>query len=157
MISHDFDFLFGSWRVEHRRRRTRLGGPEAWDELSGSMTCRPILGGLGNSDEFLVTNLGPIGSTLRLFDLAEKRWSIYWVSKRTGRLEPPVHGKFEDGVGFFYGDDVHDGRPITVRFVWEVLSSDTASWQQAFSADGGASWESNWVMALTRQAGPPHS
>jgi hypothetical protein len=149
-ISHDFDFLFGRWQVDHRRRRTRLGGPDAWDRSPGEMTCRPILDGLGNCDEFLVPELGPIGSTLRLFDLAAKRWSIHWSSRSTGRLEPPLHGAFQDGVGLFYGDDVHEGRPITVRFIWEAPTPHTARWQQAFSADAGTTWETNWVMELTR-------
>lgn len=150
-VSHDFDFLFGDWHVEHQRRRTRLSGPDAWDRFSGEMSCRPILDGLGNADEFSVPEQGPIGATLRLFDLEARRWSIHWSSRSTGRLEPPLYGTFEGGVGLFYGDDVHAGRPIRVRFIWEALAPDSARWQQAFSPDGGSTWETNWFMVMTRR------
>ena len=28
---------------------------------------------------------------------------------------------------------------------------DTAHWEQAFSEDGGKTWEKNWIMNLTRE------
>ena len=64
-------------------------------------------------------------------------------------LDPPVFGTFDGGIGVFDGEDTFDGRPILVRFVWSGVTTPTPRWEQAFSADGGDSWESNWVMEFT--------
>jgi len=37
-----------------------------------------------------------------------------------------------------------------VRFVWSNVTAPTPRWEQAFSADGGETWETNWVMEFTR-------
>jgi hypothetical protein len=66
-------------------------------------------------------------------------------------MDPPVVGGFAGDRGEFYGEDVDEGRPVRVRFVWTRLSPDTARWEQAFSYDGGP-WETNWVMEFTRAA-----
>jgi hypothetical protein len=60
-------------------------------------------------------------------------------------------------VGTFVADDTLDGRPIRVRFVWSRITARSAQWEQAFSADGGASWEINWVMQFERAATPSGS
>ncbi|HJQ37589.1 MAG TPA: DUF1579 domain-containing protein, partial [Thermoanaerobaculia bacterium] len=51
-----------------------------------------------------------------------------------------------DGVGHFEGDDHHEGTPVRVRFTW----TQEPRWEQAFSTDGGATWETNWIMRFTR-------
>ena len=152
---HDFDFLFGRWRVANERLRDRLAGSTEWQRFDAILDCRPILGGVGNVDEFVTDELDAdvfVGATLRLYDRARQRWSLYWASNRTGVLEPPVVGSFADGVGRFEGDDVHAGRPVRVRFVWSGIGADRAQWEQAFSPDGGRSWETNWRMRLSRLA-----
>ena len=55
-----------------------------------------------------------------------------------------------DGIGTFIGEDTFDGRPILVRFRWSGITDRAVRWEQAFSEDGGATWEVNWVMDLTR-------
>ena len=149
---HAFDFLAGRWRVRHRKLRRRLAGCTDWDEFNGTLECRPVLGGLGNVDENVIED--PSGTyqalALRLFDPASGLWSIWWVDGRRGLLEPPVHGRFEQGVGHFAGEDRLDGRPIHIRFFWSGAGTDRPRWEQAFSADGGAEWETNWIMQLER-------
>lgn len=88
------------------------------------------------------------GLTVRLFDLARQVWTIHWADSRTGRLDPPLEGRFEDGRGIFFGDDQHEGRPVRVRFIWNA--GRTPRWEQAFSTDGGATWETNWIMDFER-------
>jgi hypothetical protein len=146
----DFDFLIGSWTVEHRRLTQRLVGATDWDTFRGTAVCRAVLDGVGNVDEITLPALGAVGMTVRLFNRATGSWSLHWSSSLTGTFEPPVVGGFEDGVGRFYGDDVHDGRPIRVRYVWDGITPTAARWQQAFSVDHGQTWETNWVMAFTR-------
>jgi hypothetical protein len=150
---HDFDFLPGRWTVHHRRLKERLAGSDKWEEFDGTSTAWPLLGGAGNIDDNVLEL--PEGTyraiTLRSFDPVANRWSIWWLDGRNpGVLDPPVVGRFEDGVGTFIGRDTFRGRPILVRFLWSTISDTTWRWEQAFSPDDGASWEVNWVMELTR-------
>jgi hypothetical protein len=149
----DFDFWMGTWRIHNRRLRERLAGATEWDEFEARGQTWPILNGLGNRDEFR-TGFWPdfVGTTLRLFDPATRQWSIYWADSVRGRLEPPVVGSFEGDTGTFYGDDVWQGRPIRVRFIWTRAPG--VRWEQAFSTDGGKTWETNWTMDMTREDRP---
>jgi hypothetical protein len=150
---HDFDFLFGDWRVHSERLRARLVGCSDWETFEATNHCRPILGGVGNVDEFVTSwNGGFRGATLRLFDLEQQQWSIYWASNRTGVLEPPVVGRFSDRIGTLFGHDSHEGTPVLVRFIWSDITETGALWQQAFSTDDGKTWETNWRMRFTRVA-----
>jgi hypothetical protein len=151
---HDFDFLIGGWSVEHRRLRDRLVGATEWDTFAGVGECRPVLGGIGNVDEIHMPALGAVGMTVRLFDVRRRMWSLHWASSVTGTFEPAVVGGFESGVGRFYGDNVHEGQPIRVRYIWDEITSAAARWQQAFSVDDERTWETNWVMKFTRQSPP---
>ena len=146
----DFDFLVGSWRVEHRRLKRRWTRSGDWDRFEGASTCRGALGGLVNIDEIAMPGRGFSGFTVRTFDLARRLWSIRWINSTRGVIEPPVVGRFENGRGVFEGDDTDEGRAIRVRFVWDAITPDSARWRQAFSDDGGLTWETNWVMVFTR-------
>jgi hypothetical protein len=157
---HDFDFLAGRWRVLHRRLRERLVGSEEWQEFDGTCAMQPILGGSANVDDN-VLNL-PSGAyraaSIRAFDASLKRWSIWWLDGRAPhRLDVPVVGGFENGVGTFYADDTLDGRPIRVRFRWTDTRAGSARWEQAFSADSGTTWETNWTMMFQRIREPDQS
>jgi hypothetical protein len=89
--------------------------------------------------------------TLRSFDLQTQTWAIWWLDGRTPHaLDVPMIGAFRDGVGTFHADDTLAGRPIRVRFLWTRTCEDAPQWEQAFSADGGESWETNWVMQFNR-------
>ena len=146
----DFHFLYGRWAVAHRRLKARGAGCTDWDEFDGTAFCQGLMGGLCNVDE---NDLGEHGHglTFRTFDVEARRWSIYWVDA-SGALGAPVHGRFENGVGRFEGDDACGGRPVRVAFLWEAITTGGARWSQAFSYDDGATWETNWVMTFTRSA-----
>lgn len=154
---HDFDFYLGRWQVAHRRLDARLVGCTTWTEFAGTTTVWPLLGGLGNIDDNLLElPTGPYrAATLRAFDPAAGTWSIWWLDGRTpGRLDPPVVGRFVDRRGRFECDDTLDGRPIRVRFDWSAVDPARPTWEQAFSPDGGATWEVNWQMRFTRAPAP---
>ena len=148
-----FDFLHGEWTSRQRRLRERLAGSDEWDEFEATLVCRPILDGLGNEDE-LRTGFdgGFVGMTFRFFDPRSGQWSIYWASSARPALllESPVIGAFSGDVGVFECDDTFAGRPIRVRYTWSDVASPTPRWAQAFSEDGGKSWETNWTAEFTR-------
>jgi hypothetical protein len=147
-----FDFLLGRWRVRHRKLRARLAGADDWFEFDGILEVLPVLGGLGNIDRNVLDDPSGryLATSLRLFDGRSGEWSIRWIDARFPGIDPPVTGRFEGRVGRFYGDGEHQGRPIRVRFTYQDISFDQARWDQAFSADGGRSWETNWIMNFTR-------
>jgi hypothetical protein len=144
----DFDFLLGSWNVANRMLRRRLAGSDDWEEFAATAVVRPILDGLGNEDVFRTEHDGGfVGMSFRFFDPEKRRWSIYWAdSRRPGELDPPMVGCFEGDLGVFHGEDVHRGRPVLVRFTWLRVTTESPRWEQAFSDDGGRTWETNWVM-----------
>jgi hypothetical protein len=149
--ARDFDFFMGSWRVHNRRLRKRLAGSDEWDAFEATVVARPLLDGVGNEDEFRTDyDGGFIGMSFRFFDPEKKRWSIYWAdTRRPGELDPPVFGAFSGDSGTFEGEDTFEGRPILVRFLWSGATTRTPRWEQAFSEDGGETWETNWVMGFT--------
>jgi hypothetical protein len=149
--ARDFDFWMGRWKVHNRRLRRRLAGSDEWEEFEATSVARPVLDGLGNEDEFRTDYRGGfVGMSFRFFDPEKKRWAIYWAdSRRSGELDPPVFGSFSGDTGVFEGEDVFEGRPILVRFIWSGVTTPTPRWEQAFSDDGGGTWETNWVMEFT--------
>lgn len=150
--ARDFDFIHGAWRVRHRRLNRRLAASTDWAEFGGTLHAEPILGGLGNFDRNVIDlpEERYEACTLRLFDAASGSWSLHWIDGRRAKLDPPLTGRFSNGVGQFFGDDVFEGRRIRVRFLWSHVAQGGARWEQAFSADSGASWETNWIMEFTR-------
>jgi hypothetical protein len=152
----DFDFLFGRWTVRSRRLVARLQGATEWQEFEATAEAHGLPTGLGNQDVFRSDHIpGFVGMTFRFFDPKSRTWAIYWVDNQVGLLEPPVIGSFSGDTGVFKGPDVFRGRPITVRFLWSRGTAGGPRWEQAFSADGGQSWETNWVMEFTRVADRP--
>ena len=149
----DFDFFMGSWTVRNRYLGELLRASDDWQEFEATSEARPLPGVLGNEDEFRTEALGGfVGMSFRFFDPEAKRWSIYWAdSRRPGVLDPPVFGAFSNGSGVFEGTDVLAGKPILVRFTWTEVDTGAPRWEQAFSGDGGESWELNWVMEFARR------
>lgn len=152
--ARDWDWLIGNWSVRHRRLRDRLAGNTQWDEFPGTCTNWPLMGGQGNVDDnVLDLPSGRYrGVGVRTFDVETRQWSIWWIDSRTHGIEPPVRGGFAEGVGIFIGDDTWRGAPVKVRFHWTEITSTSAHWDQAFSPDGGSTWETNWHMDFARAA-----
>ena len=150
---NDFDFLVGHWTVCHRRLKERLVGCTEWEEFRGTCFLRPLLDGQANVDDnVLETPSGTYrAASIRAYDAATDQWSIWWLDSRQPHdLGVPVVGAFQDGIGAFFADDSFNGQPIRVRFLWTDITAASARWQQAFSKDGGATWETNWVMQFER-------
>jgi hypothetical protein len=147
---NDFDFLTGTWNVANRWRMDFLDEDSPWEEFPAVSRASRHFDGAANFDEIIFPTKGFAGLTLRLYDPATRQWSLYWASRRTGTLFPPVTGQFSGGIGEFYGDDSHHGTAVRVRFIWSDLTAGSAHWEQAFSTDDGKTWITNWHMYLTR-------
>jgi hypothetical protein len=151
---HAFDLRVGKWQVRHRRLKERLAGDTRWEEFTGEQVWWTTLDGLGNADDNLLRR--PDGDywgfTTRAYDPATGLWAIWWLDSRNphGPLDPPVKGRFVNGVGTFYADDTLRGKPIKMRFTWSNITATSAHWEQAFSPDGGKTWEINWYSDFTK-------
>jgi hypothetical protein len=151
-MTNDFDFYVGTWDVHNRRLTKVLAGATDWYEFPGVSVARPIFGGVGNFDEIDFPTKGWSGLTIRLHHPESDEWSLYWVSSRGHTIDPPVIGRWNAEREFVgYCDDVIEGTAVRVRFVWSGISDTTARWEQAFSTDGGDTWETNWVMESTKR------
>jgi hypothetical protein len=151
---HDFDFLVGDWHVHHHRLKVRLANNHDWEDFNGTSVLHCILGGYGTIDDNVIE--APAGTyraaTLRTYDPKSHEWYIWWFDSRmpTAGGGPPLIGSFKDGVGTFYGDDTFNGKPIKVRYLWTRTNTASPHWEQAFSSDGGKTWETNWYMDFAR-------
>jgi hypothetical protein len=153
--ARDFDFEIGRWSVRHQRLRQRLAGSTDREAFSGTCEMRLIPGGSGNIEDSLPhLPAGPCrAAALRGFDAARGTWAIWWLDGRNvNAMDPPVIGRFDKGVGTFLGAGMPNGRPIRVRFLWPDTAAPSPRREQAVSADGGATWETNGRMRFTRLA-----
>ena len=151
---HDFDFLHGSWNVHNRYLKDRLKHSTDWIEFEARSDVEPLLNGLGQLDRFsAIRDRSSVdGITLRLFNPATGDWSLHWADTvRAGVLLPPMVGRFKGNIGEFFGDETVDGKPVLCRFHWTGASEGSPRWEQAFSDDGGKTWETNWIMTFTRR------
>ncbi|MEO5867222.1 MAG: hypothetical protein ABIS14_05210 [Sphingomonas sp.] len=150
--SHDFDFETGSWRAHIRRLKAPLTGSATWTEYDGSSIVRPVWGGKANLGELDVAgDAGRItGLSLRLYNPATGQWNISWANAHDGSLTQPLIGGFVNGRGEFHDQEMLDGRSIFARFIFSGITAKTFRLEQAFSADGGKSWETNWIATFTR-------
>ena len=149
---HDFDFEIGTWRTRLKRLAHPLSGSSEWVEYEGVTTVRKVWNGRANLVE--LTADGPDGHfeglNLRLYNPRSRQWSLNFANSSGGTLGQPTIGRFVDGRGEFYDQEDFDGRAVFVRFVITPLDADTIRFEQAFSDDGGKTWEINWVATDTR-------
>jgi hypothetical protein len=157
---HDFDFLIGSWKFHLKRLMHPLTGSTTWVEFDGTGRAWKILGGRANMDEVsLESPSGKVeGLTLRMYSPQSRQWSLYWGNIKDGSLGQPVIptvGSFKDGRGEFFDYEPINGRWIFVRYVWFDITPNSARFEQSFSADGGKTWEANWITYQTRMPSDP--
>jgi hypothetical protein len=153
--AHDFDFLIGNWRAHVWRLPDRLVGSNRWIEYTGISNHTKLLDSNANFEQFEVESVDKKlhikAQTLRLYNPASHQWSSYGLDLDNGALPmPPEIGQFTGNRGEFFDQEDFKGRAIIVRYVWLNLSPQSARMEQSFSADGGKSWEVNWVCELSR-------
>jgi hypothetical protein len=150
--ARDFDFEIGRWKTELRRLRKPLTGSSEWVRYSGTTTVTRIWGGKANLVELDVD--GPAGRlqalSLRLYNPETREWTLNFANAAGGALGVPSVGAFRGGRGEFYSHEPFGNRTVLVRFVISDIKADSVRFEQAFSIDGGRSWETNWVAVDTR-------
>jgi hypothetical protein len=65
-------------------------------------------------------------------------------------LDAPTVGSFEGDLGTFRGIERIAGKEVPMKFEWNRHDADHPTWRQAYSNDGGQTWEWNWRMSFTR-------
>lgn len=154
-VTSDFDFLRGQFDVDNRRLKQPLTNAVEWEEFPATARAETYFDGAVSIDEMYFPTLGSFGMSVRLFDPEAQDWTVYWVNSQSGKLQPPVRGRWVDGVSLLFGDDECNNVPVRAHYRWSDVAQNTARWQQAFSTDGGAMWETNWVMAWVRRSPVP--
>jgi hypothetical protein len=152
---HDFDFFLGTWNVKHRRLKKWLVGNKDWEEFDGTTHCQSILGGIANMNDSVVNRSGGSyrGLGLRAYDAKTNNWADWYLDGRDPtQIDAPGIGRFANGVGTFFSDDTFEGKPVKLRGMFSPITPTSAQWEQAYSADGGKTWETNWLMRYTRTA-----
>lgn len=149
---HDFDFNFGKWRSHIQILDHPLTGSNTWIKQEGIVTVTKIWDGRASLEELIAD--GPIGhfegSTIYLYDLRSHQWSQTFAMSAVGTLGAPAIGEFKNGRGELYGQEVHNGRTILVRNTWSEIKSDSHRFEQAYSDDGGKTWETILIANVER-------
>jgi hypothetical protein len=150
--SRDFDFELGSWKTHVRRLQHPLTGSITWVDYDGTSEVRKIWGGKANLVELEVDGAaGHIqGLSLRLYNPQSHQWSLNFANSAVGTMSTPTVGEFRNGRGEFYDQEEVGGRLVLVRGIWSDITANTGSFEQAFSDDGGKTWEVNWIATDTR-------
>lgn len=149
---HAFDFEFGSWTMHLKRLVKPLSGSHDWVEYDGSSIVHPIWGGAANVGEIDIA--GPAGRiqgmSVRVYNPAADQWGLSFASARGGTLGLPMIGGFRNGRGEFYDQETFNDRAIFVRFIFSDITPTTFKLEQAFSDDGGKTWEANWIATFKK-------
>ena len=149
---HDFDFEIGTWKTHLKRLVHPLTGSTTWVEYEGITIVRKVWNGKANLIELEAD--GPAGHfqglNLRLYNPESHQWSLNFANASSGTLSQPTIGEFKNGRGEFYDQETYNGRAVLVRFIISDITPDSCRFEQAFSDDGGKTWEVNWIAVDTR-------
>ena len=149
---HDFDFHFGKWRSHIQTLTKPLTGSKTWIKMEGVVTVTKIWDGKASLEELKAEGPGGLieGATLYFYNPQSYQWSQSFALSATGILGVPAIGGFKNGRGEFYSKETHDGRKVLVRSLWLDIKPDSHRFEQAYSKDGGKSWETNLVANVER-------
>jgi len=150
--SHDFDFNIGTWKTNIKRLKNPLSGTTEWINMEGTVTVRKVWGGKASLEEIEVNSPGGHweGATLFLYNPTSRQWSQNFVSAGDNILESPTIGSFKNNVGELYAQETHKGRRVLVKGTWSHIVADSHQYEEAYSADGGKTWETYFSASLTR-------
>jgi hypothetical protein len=149
---HAFDFEFGHWKMHLSRRMNPLTGSDTWVAYDGTSIVNKVWNGAANLGEIELD--GPAGHieglSLRVFNPQSRQWNVHFANSATGVLGEAMIGGFSNGRGEFYDQEMFNGKSIFVRFIFSDMRENAFKLEQAFSDDGGKTWETNWIASFTR-------
>jgi len=129
-----------------------LSGSNDWADMDGITVVKKVWNGRANLAEYKAE--GAAGHvellSLRWYNPAAHQWNLDFATPNVGVLGVPGTGEFRYGRGDFYDQEEINGRFVLVRFSIWPTGPDKARSEQAFSADGGETWEVNWVNTYER-------
>ncbi len=148
----DFDFAIGTWKTHLTRLRHPLTGSTAWVDYDGTSVVRKVWDGRANLVELNVDGAaGHVeGLSLRLYNRQSHQWSLNYANVTGGTVTQPTVGYFKNGRGEFYDQEPYNGKIVLVRNVFSNMTPTSCRFEQAFSIDGGKTWEVNWIATDTR-------
>jgi hypothetical protein len=150
--NHDFDWQVGAWKTQIRGLKRPLTGSTTWREMSGTKIVRKVWNGRAQLEEIEAD--GPNGHfedlMLVLYNPGARQFSLRFASGSSGVLSVPMVGAFKEGRGEFYDQESLGDRAILVRVIWSDITPETHHFEQAFSDDGGKTWETNFTASLSR-------
>jgi len=150
---HDFDFEIGTWKSHISRRLHPSTSSTTWVEMEATVVIRKVWNGRANLMELEADS--PTGHlqelNLRLYNPQSHQWSFNFASSNDGTMNRPMIGEFKNGHGEFIDQELFNGKTILVRHVFTDITPDSHHFEQAFSDDGGKTWEPNFVATLTRE------
>jgi hypothetical protein len=147
---HDFDWDIGTWKTHQTRLLQPLTGSSTWVEYRGTDVVRKIWDGANVGEIRADGTAGRLELiTLRLYSPQTHKWSIYFTNSTSGALSLPAVGGFHKGRGDFYDQETYNGKTILLRFSVLDITADSCRFEQAFSADGGKTWEVNFIVTET--------
>jgi len=149
---HDFDFHFGKWRSHIQTLSNPLSGSKDWIKLEGIVTVSKIWDGKGSIEELKANGPGGVfdAVTVYLYNKESNQWSQNFALSLTGEFGTPATGGFKDGRGEFFSKEIRNGRTIMVRSRWSNILPDSHRFEQAYSDDGGKTWETNLIADVER-------
>lgn len=145
-MPHEFDFHNGNWKTHSTRLDKPLSGSTQWGKADGTVAVGRIWDGSANISEVRTDYpSGPVDFlALRWYNPTAKQWNLSFATAAGGELGTVMAGRFKDGRIDFYDQEPYDGKAVLVRFsAWEESKGHPYT-EQAFSADGGKSWEINF-------------
>lgn len=153
----DFDFEIGTWKTKLKRLLNPLSGSTTWVEYEGTTVVRKVWNGRANLVELVADGAAGHfeGLSLRLYNPQSRQWSLNFANVKSGVMTTPTIGEFKNGRGEFYSQETLNGRAILVRFVISDITPNSCRFEQAFSDDGGKTWEVNWIAVDTRVKDEP--
>ena len=154
---HDFDFHIGTWKTELSRLLNPLSGSKTWVKYEGTTIVRKVWDGRANLVELVADgSAGHFeGLSLRLYNPQSHQWSLNFSNSRVGTMAIPTIGEFKNGRGEFYNQEIVNDRAILVRFIISDITPNSCHFEQAYSDDGGQTWEVNWIATDTRVKDKP--
>ena len=149
---HAFDFHFGTWRTHILSRRRSASGASQWAKMTGTVIDQPLWNGRANLEKIEASGSGRHfqGLTLFLYEPASGNWSQQYADSSDGIMSEPAYGKFENGRGVLYSWSGSAASRVLDRDTWSNITPSSYHFEIASSADGGKTWQTNFIAQLTR-------